>query len=64
MLECLLRRRYDPAELLAAHPPRIRHPHKQLVFELACPARATHAGATRLQEASSLGRLTMIRIVR
>jgi hypothetical protein len=48
MLECLLRRRYDPAELLAAHPPRIHHPHKQLVFELACPARAAHAGAIEL----------------
>jgi hypothetical protein len=48
MLECLLRRRYDPTELLAAHPPRIDHPHKQLVFELACPAHATHAGAIEL----------------
>jgi len=24
MLECLLRRRYDPAELFASHPPRLR----------------------------------------
>ena len=48
MLACLLRRRYDPAALLATHPPRIRHPHKQLVFELACPAGATHAGAIEL----------------
>jgi hypothetical protein len=48
MLECLLRRRYDPTELLAAHPPRLRHPHKRLVFELACPAGATHASAIEL----------------
>ena len=48
MLECLLRRRYDPAELLAAHPPKLRHPHKRLVFELACPSGAMHAGAIEL----------------
>src|SRR4029453_11558482 len=48
MLECLLRRRYDPAELLAAHPPRLRHPHKRLVFELACPPGASHAGSIEL----------------
>lgn len=48
MLECLFRRRYDPAQLLAAHPPRLRHPHKQLVFELACPAHATHTGPIEL----------------
>jgi len=44
----LLRRRYDPAELLAAHPPKLRHPHKRLVFELACPSGAMHAGAIEL----------------
>jgi hypothetical protein len=48
MLECLLRRSYDPVELLAAHPPRLRHPHKRLVFELACPAGAPHAGPIEL----------------
>lgn len=48
MLECLLRRRYDPTKLLATHPPRIRHPHKQLVFELACPTGAAHAGTIEL----------------
>ena len=48
MLECLLRRRYDPAELLAAHPPRLRHPHKRLVFELACPTGARHSGSIEL----------------
>jgi hypothetical protein len=48
MLECLLRRRYDPAKLLASHPPRLRHPHKQLVFQLACPPDAVHAGPIEL----------------
>jgi hypothetical protein len=43
-LECLYRRVYDPGALLAAHPPRLRHPHKQLAFELACPPGAVHAG--------------------
>jgi hypothetical protein len=48
MLTCLLRRQYDPAQLLAAHPPRLRHPHKQMVFELACPAGASHEGTIEL----------------
>jgi len=48
MLECLLRRRYDPAELLAAHPPKFRHPYKRLVFKLACPPGAEHAGSIEL----------------
>ena len=41
---CLLRRAYDPGALLAAHPPVLRHAHKQLVFDLACPPGARHAG--------------------
>lgn len=47
-LECLLRRDYDPAALLADHPPKLRHPHKRLVFELACPPAARHAGPIAL----------------
>ena len=43
-LECRLRREYDPKALVAAHPPKLRHPHKRLVFDLACPSGATHAG--------------------
>jgi hypothetical protein len=42
--ECLYRRVYEPAALLAAHPPRFRHPHKQLAFDFACPPGAAHAG--------------------
>jgi hypothetical protein len=45
MLECLLRRTYAPADLIARHPPRLRHPHKRLVFALACPDDARHAGS-------------------
>lgn len=48
MLECLLRRRFDPDELLDAYPPRLRHPHKRLVFGLACPAGARHVGPIEL----------------
>jgi hypothetical protein len=45
---CLLRREYDPAELLRSHPPVLRHPHKRLVFDLACPRGAAHAGRIEL----------------
>jgi Poly (ADP-ribose) glycohydrolase (PARG) len=41
---CLLRRTYDPTALLAAHPPVLKHPHKRLVFDLACPPGAPHTG--------------------
>jgi poly(ADP-ribose)glycohydrolase PARG len=44
-MDCTLRRTYDTAALMRDHPPRLRHPHKQLVFELACPPGAHHAGA-------------------
>ncbi len=47
-LDCLLRRSYEPARLLAAHPPVLEHPHKKLVFDLACPSGATHAGMIEL----------------
>lgn len=40
----LLRREYDPARLLAAHPPKLKHPHKRLVFDRACPGDAKHNG--------------------
>ncbi|WP_342379981.1 poly(ADP-ribose) glycohydrolase [Myxococcus stipitatus] len=45
---CLFRREYEPTALLAAHPPVLRHPHKQWVFEQACPPGATHAGRVEL----------------
>ncbi len=45
---CLLRRRYDPAALLAAHPPVLRHANKQLAFALACPPHAVHRGTIEL----------------
>lgn len=48
MLTCLLRRRHEPADLLASHPPHLRHPHKRLVFDLACPPGARHTGPIEL----------------
>jgi hypothetical protein len=33
-MRCLLRRDYDAATLIREHPPRWRHPHKQLGYEL------------------------------
>ena len=44
MLDCRLRREYDPTVLLARHPPKLKHQLKRLVFDLACPASATHRG--------------------
>jgi hypothetical protein len=41
---CLIRRTYDPTALLAAHPPVLKHPHKRLVFDLACPPGTRHSG--------------------
>jgi hypothetical protein len=43
-LKCLLRREYAPGALLADHPPRLEHPHKRLVFALACSPGAVHGG--------------------
>src|SRR6266540_3436171 len=37
MLECLVRRIYDPDKLLADHPPKLAHPYKRLVFDVAVP---------------------------
>lgn len=42
-MRCLLRRDYDAATLLREHPPRWRHPHKQLVYELCGGAATTGA---------------------
>src|SRR5258706_2055285 len=39
-MRCLLRRDYDAATLVRDHPPKLKHPHKQLVYEL-CDGAAT-----------------------
>ena len=55
MLDCLTRRRYDAAALIANHPPAELYPHKQLVFDLCCPPGAAHSGTlelTRWREAA------------
>ena len=51
---CLLRREYNAAVLLDEHPPVLRHPHKRLVFELACPPGAVHADTLELTRWSAL----------
>jgi Poly (ADP-ribose) glycohydrolase (PARG) len=40
----LLRRSYVAAELIAAHPPKLRDANKQVAFALACPSGARHTG--------------------
>jgi hypothetical protein len=43
--ECLLRRTYQPGALLVDHPPVLKHPHKRLAFDVACPPGAAHGGS-------------------
>ncbi|HVK78260.1 MAG TPA: hypothetical protein VM734_33375 [Kofleriaceae bacterium] len=50
----LLRRTFAPSALLAAHPPRLQHPHKRLCFDLACPAGAGHDGTIELTRWAAL----------
>ncbi len=35
---------FEAGELVAAHPPRLQHPHKRLVWALACPPGCVHRG--------------------
>lgn len=44
MLECLVRRTYDAATLFVEHPPKLRHPHKRAVLDIAVPRGTTLAG--------------------
>ncbi len=44
----VLRRVYDPMQLVTAHPPKLGHPHKRLAFELACPPGTVHRGSIEL----------------
>lgn len=41
----IVRHAFDAAELAASCPPRFRHPHKNLVYKLACPPGAQHRGS-------------------
>ncbi len=47
-MQTILRRAYEPAALLSLHPPTLRHPNKQLVFDLACAPASVHAGLIEL----------------
>jgi Poly (ADP-ribose) glycohydrolase (PARG) len=44
-MDCLFRREYEPNELLASHPPKLKHPLKQLVFDACCPKGTVHRGS-------------------
>ena len=65
-VRCLLRRNYDAALLIREHPPRLRHPHKQLVYELCDGAATTGAitvtrwGATTLPEQVALAHTEIV----
>ncbi len=43
-MQCLLRCAYASATLVTTHPPILKHPHKRLVFDLACPPSSRHQG--------------------
>jgi hypothetical protein len=43
-LEAMARQAFPAAEMVAAYPARLQHPHKKLVYRLACPAERPHAG--------------------
>ena len=47
-MQPILRRGFAPAALLSLYPPEMRHPGKQLVFDLACPPDGVHAGSLEL----------------
>ena len=44
MVSPLARREFDAAELMRTHPPLLRNPNKQLVYDIACPSDAVHHG--------------------
>jgi poly(ADP-ribose)glycohydrolase PARG len=45
--EALERLEIDAGRLMREHPPRLDHPHKRLVFEIACPPGSEHHGLIR-----------------
>lgn len=53
-MRCLLRRDYDAARLIREHPPRLRHAHKQLVYELCDGSAATGVITVTRWEAATL----------
>jgi hypothetical protein len=59
-LRPLARHTFGAAEVVAAYPPRLVHPHKKLLYRLACPADRPHAGTvtvTRWAAVSPLAQL-------
>jgi hypothetical protein len=47
-MQPILRRELTPATLLSLHPPALRHPNKQIVFDLACSPDSIHSGTIEL----------------
>ena len=44
VIDPLQRRIYPAAELVRQHPPVLRHPNKQVLYAIACPAGTVHSG--------------------
>ena len=65
-LRCLFRRSFAPAALVATHPPVLRHPHKRLAYDLACPPNAVHRASIELTRwaAGDLGRTVELHATR
>src|SRR5690349_20415929 len=47
-MQPILRRECTPATLLSLYPPQLRHPNKQIVFDLACSPDSIHKGTIEL----------------
>jgi hypothetical protein len=62
-LRPLARATFATAEMVAAYPTRLQHPHKKLVYRLACPPERPHAGTLHVSRwaAASLAELHQIR---
>lgn len=53
-MQAILRRAYAPAELLSLYPPEMRHPNKQIVWDLACSPDSIHSGLVELTRWAAL----------
>ena len=53
-LQPLFRREFDTDALVRAQPPRLRHAHKRLVYDLCCPSGTVHEGAITMSRWAAL----------
>jgi len=51
LIDPLQRRIYRAAELVRQHPPVLRHPNKQVLYAIACPAGTVHGVLWHLGDA-------------